>query len=61
MGTVTKTNLRDSIETFQGQEDVSNKDFYKMFYNYSVLERRRVDIAVGVLMQKISRKLKMLS
>jgi small conductance mechanosensitive channel len=51
MGTVTKTNLRDSIiETFQGQEVyVPNKDFLQnAFYNFSVLERRRVDIAVGV-------------
>ncbi|MFT5252821.1 MAG: small conductance mechanosensitive channel [Flavobacteriales bacterium] len=51
MGTVTKTNLRDSIiETFQGQEVyVPNKDFLQnAFYNFSVLERRRIDIAVGV-------------
>ena len=51
MGKVTKTNLRDTvIETFQGQEVyIPNKDFLQnAFYNFSVLERRRVDLAVGV-------------
>lgn len=51
MGTVTKTNLRDSIiETFQGQEVyIPNKDFLQnAFYNFSVLQRRRIDIVVGV-------------
>ena len=51
MGKVTKTNLRDTvIETFQGQEVyIPNKDFLQhAFYNYSALEKRRVDLAVGV-------------
>lgn len=51
MGKVTKTNLRDTVlETFQGQEVyIPNKDFLQnAFYNFSVLERRRVDLAVGV-------------
>jgi small conductance mechanosensitive channel len=51
MGKVTQTNLRDTvIETFQGQEVyIPNKDFLQnAFYNFSVLERRRVDLAVGV-------------
>lgn len=51
MGKVTKTNLRDTvIETFQGQEVyIPNKDFLQhAFYNYSALEKRRIDIAIGV-------------
>jgi small conductance mechanosensitive channel len=51
MGKVTKTNLRDTvIETFQGQEVyIPNKDFLQhAFYNFSALEKRRIDIAVGV-------------
>jgi small conductance mechanosensitive channel len=51
MGTVTRTNLRDTvIETFQGQKVyIPNKDFLQhSFYNYSALEKRRIDIAVGV-------------
>jgi small conductance mechanosensitive channel len=43
--------LRDTaIETFQGQEVyIPNKDFLQhAFYNFSVLEKRRIDIAVGV-------------
>jgi small conductance mechanosensitive channel len=51
MGKVTKTNLRDTvIETFQGQEVyIPNKDFLQhAFYNYSALEKRRIDLAVGV-------------
>ncbi|TDD96894.1 mechanosensitive ion channel family protein [Flavobacterium cellulosilyticum] len=51
MGKVTKTNLRDTvIETFQGQEVyIPNKDFLQNpFYNFSVLEKRRVDLVVGV-------------
>ncbi len=51
MGKVTRTNLRDTvIETFQGQEVyIPNKDFLQhAFYNFSALEKRRIDIAVGV-------------
>ncbi len=51
MGKVTRTDLRVTIiETFQGQEvDVPNKDFLQhAFYNFSVLEKRRIDLAVGV-------------
>ena len=51
MGKVTKTNLRDTvIETFQGQEVyIPNKDFLQhAFYNFSALEKRRIDIVVGV-------------
>ena len=51
MGQVTRTGLRDTaIETFQGQEVyIPNKDFLQhAFYNFSVLEKRRIDIAVGV-------------
>jgi small conductance mechanosensitive channel len=51
MGKVTKTNLRDTvIETFQGQAVyIPNKDFLQhAFYNFSALEKRRIDIAVGV-------------
>jgi small conductance mechanosensitive channel len=51
MGKVTKTNLRDTvIETFQGQEVyIPNKDFLQhAFYNYSALEKRRIDLVVGV-------------
>jgi small conductance mechanosensitive channel len=51
MGQVTRTGLRDTaIETFQGQEVyIPNKDFLQhAFYNFSVLEKRRIDIGVGV-------------
>jgi small conductance mechanosensitive channel len=51
MGTVTKTNLRDTvIETFQGAKVyIPNKDFLQhSFYNYSALEKRRIDLVVGV-------------
>ncbi|MGK2861519.1 MAG: mechanosensitive ion channel family protein [Chitinophagaceae bacterium] len=51
MGKVTKTNLRDTvIETFTGQEVyIPNKDFLQhAFYNFSALEKRRIDIAIGV-------------
>ncbi len=51
MGKVTKTNLRDTVlETFQGQEVyIPNRDFLQnAFYNFSALERRRIDLAVGV-------------
>jgi small conductance mechanosensitive channel len=51
MGTVTETNLRDTvIETFQGQEVYTpNKDFLQhAFYNFSALEKRRIDLVVGV-------------
>ncbi len=51
MGKVTRTGLRDTaIETFQGQEVyIPNKDFLQhAFYNFSVLEKRRIDIVIGV-------------
>ncbi len=51
MGKVTRTNLRVTIvETFQGQEvHIPNKDILQgALYNFSVLEKRRIDIAVGV-------------
>jgi|TARA_R110000737_G_scaffold104095_1_gene137262 small conductance mechanosensitive channel len=51
MGIVTRTGLRDTaIETFQGQEVyIPNKDFLRhAFYNFSVLEKRRIDLVVGV-------------
>lgn len=51
MGEVTKTNLRDTvIETFQGQEVyIPNKEFLQhAFYNFSALEKRRIDLIVGV-------------
>jgi small conductance mechanosensitive channel len=51
MGTVTRTNLRDTvIETFQGQKVyIPNKDFLQhSFHNYSALEKRRIDLVVGV-------------
>jgi small conductance mechanosensitive channel len=51
MGIVTRIGLRDTaIETFQGQEVyIPNKDFLQhAFYNFSVLQKRRIDIAVGV-------------
>ncbi|WP_339839561.1 mechanosensitive ion channel family protein [uncultured Flavobacterium sp.] len=51
MGQVTRTGLRDTaIATFQGQEVyIPNKDFLQhAFYNFSVLEKRRIDITVGV-------------
>jgi small conductance mechanosensitive channel len=51
MGQVTRTGLRDTaIATFQGQEVyIPNKDFLQhAFYNFSVLKKRRIDIAVGV-------------
>ncbi len=51
MGKVSKANLRDTvIETFQGQEVyIPNNDFLQnAFYNFSVLEKRRIDLVVGV-------------
>lgn len=51
MGQVTRTGLRDTaIATFKGQEVyIPNKDFLQhAFYNFSVLEKRRIDITVGV-------------
>ncbi len=51
MGKVSKINLRDTvIVTFQGQEVyIPNNDFLQhAFYNFSVLEKRRIDIAVSV-------------
>jgi small conductance mechanosensitive channel len=51
MGAVSRTDLRVTVvETFQGQEDyIPNKDILQgAIYNYSVLEKRRIDIAVGV-------------
>ena len=51
MGKVTRTGLRDTaIETFQGQEVyIPNKEFLQnAFYNFSVLEKRRIDLSVGV-------------
>jgi small conductance mechanosensitive channel len=51
MGKVTRTGLRDTaIETFQGQEVyIPNKDFLQhAFYNFSVLEKRRIDLSLGV-------------
>ncbi len=51
MGTVTKINLRDTIiESFQGQKVyIPNNDFLQdAFYNFSALEKRRIDLVVGV-------------
>jgi small conductance mechanosensitive channel len=51
MGKVTRTNLRVTvIETFQGQEVyIPNSDVLQgAIYNFSVLEKRRIDLAVGV-------------
>ncbi len=51
MGKVTRTDLRVTIiETFQGQEvHIPNKDILQgALYNFSALEKRRIDIAVGV-------------
>lgn len=51
MGTVSRTDLRVTVvETFQGQEVyIPNKDILQSaIYNFSVLEKRRIDIAVGV-------------
>jgi small conductance mechanosensitive channel len=51
MGIVSKIDLRVTvIETFQGQEVyIPNKDILQgAIYNYSVLERRRVDLVVGI-------------
>lgn len=51
MGKVTRTNLRVTvIETFQSQEVyIPNKNILQgAIYNFSVLEKRRIDLAVGV-------------
>lgn len=51
MGTVARTNLRDTvIETFQGQEVfIPNKNFLQNpFYNFTALKRRRIELVVGV-------------
>jgi small conductance mechanosensitive channel len=51
MGKVTRTNLRVTvIETFQGQEVyIPNSDVLQgAIHNFSVLEKRRIDLAVGV-------------
>jgi len=51
MGKVTRTNLRTTvIETFQGQEvHIPNKNILQdAIFNFSVLQKRRVDLAVGV-------------
>ncbi|MEM9856016.1 MAG: mechanosensitive ion channel family protein [Bacteroidota bacterium] len=51
MGKVTRTNLRVTvIQTFQGQEVyIPNKDVLETaIYNYSILGKRRIDLAVGV-------------
>ncbi|PZX57048.1 mechanosensitive ion channel-like protein [Algoriphagus ratkowskyi] len=51
MGVVSKIDLRVTIiETFQGQEVyIPNKDILQSaIYNYSILKKRRIDIAVGV-------------
>jgi small conductance mechanosensitive channel len=51
MGIVRKIDLRVTIvETFQGQEVyIPNKDILQgSIYNFSILKKRRIDIAVGV-------------
>lgn len=51
MGKVSKTDLRVTVvESFQGQEVyIPNKDVLQSaIYNFSILEKRRIDIAVGV-------------
>jgi len=51
MGKVSKTDLRVTvIETFQGQEVyIPNSDVLQgAIYNFSVLEKRRIDLVVGV-------------
>lgn len=51
MGKVGRTDLRVTVvETFQGQEVyIPNKDILQgAIYNFSVLEKRRIDIAAGV-------------
>jgi len=51
MGKVTRINLRVTvIETFQGQEVyIPNSDVLQgAIYNFSVLQKRRIDLAVGV-------------
>jgi len=51
MGKVSKIDLRITvIETFQGQEVyIPNSDVLQgVIYNFSVLEKRRIDLAVGV-------------
>jgi len=51
MGKVSKTDLRVTIiETFQGQEVyIPNSDVLQgAIYNFSILEKRRIDLAVGV-------------
>jgi small conductance mechanosensitive channel len=51
MGIVSKIELRVTVvETFQGQEVyIPNKDILQgAIYNFSILKKRRIDIAVGV-------------
>ncbi|QCK16818.1 mechanosensitive ion channel family protein [Mangrovivirga cuniculi] len=51
MGRIQRTNLRVTVvETFQGQEVyIPNKDVLQSsIYNYSILGKRRVDLAVGI-------------
>ena len=51
MGKVSRTNLRVTvIQTFQGQEVyIPNKDVLQTaIFNYSILGKRRIDLAVGV-------------
>ena len=51
MGIVSKIDLRVTVvETFQGQEVyIPNKDVLQgAIYNFSILKKRRIDIAVGV-------------
>ncbi|WP_296619605.1 mechanosensitive ion channel domain-containing protein [Marivirga sp.] len=51
MGVVREIDLRVTIiETFQGQEVyIPNKDILQgSIYNYSILKKRRIDIAIGV-------------
>lgn len=51
MGTVNRTNLRvTTVETFQGQEVyIPNKDILQNpIINYTMLGKRRIDLAVGV-------------
>jgi small conductance mechanosensitive channel len=51
MGTVSKTDLRVTVlQTFKGQEVyIPNKDLLQgAIYNFSIFEKRRIDIAVGV-------------
>jgi len=51
MGKVSRTDLRVTVvETFQGQEVyIPNKDILQgAIYNFSILEKRRIDLVVGV-------------